>query len=368
MKHGSHLGTVGAIAALCLSLGTRPANAQTSGALRTQGGNIVDSSGRNVLLRGFGPGEWYNTEAYMLEWPDADSGKYLWYYGHTQIHKTIAGLIGQANTDEFTRRWEANLITESDIALMRSWGANSIRISINYHWLSPSRGTYLSTGWERIDRLIEWSKRHGLVVILCLHAAPGAQSGELMADSPDGQAHLWTQPGTYQPWTIDLWREIARLYANEPTVAGYDLLDEPLPPSGREGDVRAFYVQVTSAIRSVDPQHIVFAEGVNWASDPDGMRPLLPPWDDNMVLVFHKYWDTNDRASIQGYLDIRSQYDVPLWNGETGENTNAWAKGMVTLLGPTTSAGTCGPTRRSTRPRTPTRSGSRPTTARSSTT
>ena len=37
-----------------------------------------------------------------------------------------------------------------------------------------------------------------------------------------------TQPDIYQPWTIHLWQAIAQRYADEPTVAGYDLLDEPL--------------------------------------------------------------------------------------------------------------------------------------------
>ena len=60
---------------------------------------------------------------------------------------------------------------------------------------------------------------------------------------------------------------------------------------------------------------------------------MLPTWDDNMVLVFHKYWDNNTNASIRDYLNIRSRYNVPLWNGETGENSNVWAKGMVHLLG-----------------------------------
>jgi len=77
---------------------------------------------------------------------------------------------------------------------------------------------------------------------------------------------------------------------------------------------------------------MLFVEGLDFAGDPRGMRDMLPPWDSNMVLVFHKYWDRNDRASIQGYLDARAQYQVPIWNGETGENTAAWDRGMAVLL------------------------------------
>ena len=96
--------------------------------------------------------------------------------------------------------------------------------------------------------------------------------------------------------------------------------------------MRAFYVKATAAIRSVDTNHIIFACGTEWCGSVAGMKAILPTWDDNMVLVFHKYWDNNDLASIRGYLAIRSQNNVPLWNGETGENSNAWAKGMADLL------------------------------------
>jgi endoglucanase len=101
-----------------------------------------------------------------------------------------------------------------------------------------------------------------------------------------------------------LWQAIAQRYANEPPVAGYDMLDEP----------------------------IIFACGTNWCGSPSGVQAILPTWDNNMVLVFHKYWDTNNLASIQGYLNIRTQNNVPIRNGETVENTNAWAQGMSTLL------------------------------------
>jgi hypothetical protein len=185
--------------------------------------------------------------------------------------------------------------------------------------------------------MIVWCKAHHIYVILCMHAAPGAQNPELMSDTVDGKPHLWTQPSIYQPWTIHLWQAIAQRYADEPIVAGYDLLDEPLlseahPNSGGR-IVRDFYVRTTAAIRSVDSNHIIFACGTNWCGSPAGVKAILPTWDDNMVLVFHKYWDNNDLASISGYLEIRRKNNVPLWNGETGENGNAWAKGMVDLLG-----------------------------------
>jgi len=316
------------------AVSSTPASTRTWTGLRAQGQAIVDQYGHNVLLRGFGPGEWTNTEAYMIRWPDQDpgAGRHQSQYGYTAIHNTVTGIMGQRAANQYWYTWRAADVTEADIARMQAWGANSLRLSINYHWLSPSDGVYLASGWQWIDQVIAWCKAHNIRVILCLHAAPGAQSNYLMADTPDITAHLWTQPARYQPWAIHLWQAIAQRYVNEPYVAGYDLLDEPIPPAGRQRDVRPFYVNVTRAIRTFDPNHMIFVEGLNVAGDPGGMQAMLPPWDNNMVLVFHKYWDSNDQASIQGYLRIRNQYNVPLWNGETGENTALWLRNMAKLL------------------------------------
>lgn len=307
------------------------ASAQTWAGLSVSGQNIVDASGQNFVPKGFGVGEWTNTEAYMLEWPDG-TNKYLWYYGDTRIHETLETLMGKSAADQYWQRWNANIISETDVAKWESWRVNTVRMSINYHWLSTADGVYLESGWRKIDQFVALCKAHHIYVVLCLHAAPGAQSNELMSDTGDGKPHLWTQPALYQPWTIHLWQAIAQHYAEEPTVAGYDLLDEPIPPPGEGNLVRPFYIRITRAIRSVDRNHIVFIEGLRWAGDPAGMKSMLPAFDKKMVLVFHKYWDTNDVASIRGFLRIRSQYNIPLWNGETGENGNGWAKGMATLL------------------------------------
>jgi len=325
--------SLGAAASLAQPASADPASSW--GGLRVKGQKIVDASGAEFISKGFGIGEWTNTEAYMLEWPDGN-GKYLWYYGYTRIHDTLDTLMGTGPAAQYWQTWNANVMTEADFARMQRWGVNTLRISINYHWLSPADGVYLDSGWAWLDQMVAWGKAHGIYLVLCMHAAPGAQNPELMSDTVDGKPHLWTEPDVYQPWALHLWQAIAQRYANETTVAGYDLLDEPLLSESDSvsggATVRAFYVQATQAIRAVDTHHIVFACGTDWCGSTAGMKAILPTWDDNMVLVFHKYWDKNDKASIQGYLNIRSKHNVPLWNGETGENTAQWAQGMVDLL------------------------------------
>lgn len=300
--------------------------------LKVSGKNIVDGNGNTVILRGIGAGEWFNVESYMLDVDTDDVGG----MGYSKFKSKLVSAMGQANTDEFFNRWEANIVSSSDVNTMAGWGCNSLRISINYHMLSSAKDVYIESGFQKLDNIISLCKAKNMYVILALHAAPGAQSDEQMADSPDGIARLWTEGTTYQPWTINLWKKIAERYSSETAVGGYDLLDEPILPSGKtiKNTLRPFYVNVTSAIRTVDANHIIFIEGTNWAQindEEDGYSDLLPAWDANLVWTFHKYWDDNNTAAIQPYLDLRNSSNRPLWNGETGENTNSWAKAMIAL-------------------------------------
>ena len=89
-------------------------------------------------------------------------------------------------------------------------------------------------------------------------------------------------------------------------------------------------MDITTAIREVDKKHIIIIEGNGWGNNYNG---ILPPWDNNMVLSFHKYWNFNDQESIEHILETRDQYNVPVWLGETGENSNVWFTEAIRLVG-----------------------------------
>jgi hypothetical protein len=79
----------------------------------------------------------------------------------------------------------------------------------------------------------------------------------------------------------------------------------------------------------VDQNHLLFIEGNWFANDFGG---LTPSWDKNMAYSFHKYWSYNDQASIQWVLNMRNSYNVPLWLGESGENSNPWFTSAIDLV------------------------------------
>ena len=296
-----------------------------NGILRTEGKKIVDADGTEVIFKGIGLGGWLVPEGYMFNMSGFANSP-------TEIRNKIIEVVGEANADIIFQEFRANFITEADVDSIASWGFNNIRLPMHYDLLTPRDQPYVYTesGFTLIDSLITWCKKRDIYLILDLHAAPGGQSAEPISDYDPFYPSLWDSEEN-KARTVDLWREIASRYVDEATVAGYDLLNEPawgdLGPNNI--DLRNLYIRITNAIRTVDTNHVVYIEGNWFATDFTG---LTPPWDDNMSYSFHKYWSDITTSSIQSYLTMRNQYNVPLWMSESGENSNSWFSEFVKLL------------------------------------
>jgi endoglucanase len=293
-----------------------------SGFFKTQGTEIVDSSGAPVLFRGVGLGGWLVPEGYMLKIPGYGSPSY--------IDSLVEDLIGPQNRDQFWAIYEANHVDRIDIEYIAQWGYNSIRLPFHYKvFWDPDSNNFREKGFALVDTLLQWCEQYDLYMILDMHCAPGGQNKDNISDSDGIEARLWTDPANQQ-LTFKIWKGIAQRYVNEYRIVGFDLINEPVLPQGYSNSVlRNFYIQLTDTIRSVDANHIVFIEGNWYATD---FNFLTPPFDNNMVYSFHKYWNQTTIGTIQYLLDIRNQYDVPLWMGESGENSNPWFYETIQLF------------------------------------
>lgn len=298
--------------------------------LSTNGKAIVNQSGDTVLLRGMGLGGWMLQEGYMLQTAGFASAQY-------QIRDHIEQLIGKADTDAFYDAWLANHVRKIDIDSLAAWGFNSVRLPMHYNLFTlpiedepvPGQNTWLTKGFELTDSLISWCRQNQMYVILDLHAAPGGQGYDQgISDYDPSKPSLWESVDNRNK-TVALWKRLATRYANEPIIAGYDLLNEVNWNMNGNAALRALYRQITDSIRSVDTKHIIFIEGNWFANDFTG---LTPPWDNNMVYSPHKYWSHNDKGSIQWVLDLREDHNIPLYLGESGENSNVWFRDAIALL------------------------------------
>jgi hypothetical protein len=300
------------------------------GFLKADGKKIVNEKGENLLLRGIGLGGWMLQEPYMFQLSEAAGTQ-------TEIKSKISELIGQKNCEEFYTRFLNNMITEKDVDALKSWGFNSIRLPMHYNLFTlpsdkePVKGqnTWLETGFKLTDNLLSWCKKNKIYLILDLHAAPGGQGNDRpIADVDTLKPNLWMSEAN-QEKTVALWKKLAERYKNEEWIGGYDLINETNYKLDGNEPLKKLFSEITREIRMVDRKHIIFIEGNQFANDYTG---LTPPWDNNMVYSFHKYWNPTTVETIQKYLDMREKYNVPFWMGESGENTNDWFKAAVNLL------------------------------------
>lgn len=311
------------------------------GFLKASGTRIVNDRNEEVIFRGMGLGGWMLQEPYMLKL----SGTVM---AQHEIRKKITDLVGEKNTNEFYEAWLSNHCTKADIDSMAAWGFNSVRLPMHYNLFTlpvekePVKGknTWLKKGFALTDSLLSWCKANKIYLILDLHAAPGGQGNDnAIADRDTNRLSLW-QDERNRKKTITLWEKLAARYANEEWIGAYDIINEPnwgfesaMDRNGCEEKknipLRKLMEDITKAIRKKDKRHIIIVEGNCWGNNYDGVFPL---WDDNMMVSFHKYWNFNNTGSIKKFLDIRQQYNVPVWLGETGENSNAWFTDVLSLL------------------------------------
>lgn len=292
------------------------------GYLHANGKFIVDANGDEVILRGIGTGNWMLQEGYMMKSASFAGTQH-------EYRQKLIETIGEENTNTFYQSWLDNHFTRTDVDSMKRWGFNSVRVAMHYKWFTlpiedePVAGqdTWLEDGFVRIDSLLDWCGDNQMYLILDLHGAPGGQGHDAnISDYDPSKPSLWESAENRRK-TVALWARLAQRYADKPWMGGYDLINEPNWDLPGGTLLRQLYQQITTAIRAVDAHHMIIIEGNWFANDYTG---LTPPWDNNMVYSFHKYWNFNTQGSIDWMKTIRNTYNVPIWLGESGENSNTW--------------------------------------------
>lgn len=296
-----------------------PVHAADRGFVHTMGPVLADDQGKPLYLKGINLGNWFEPEGYMFYF-DYQAGP----QSPREIENLTKVLLGPEKAKQFWHEWREEYITKADIDLLARNGFNSVRVPLHWKYFTSNN----AEGFRLVDRLLNWAAQDHIYVVLDLHCAPGGQTGTNIDDSR-GYPWLW-QSAWAQEETIDVWRRIARRYANNPTVLGYDLLNEPIPQFPRDQQfnmkLEPLYREIGAAIRSVDPHHVLILGGAQWDTN---FKVFGPPFDPNTMYEVHRYgMKDTDVSSLQEYLDFRSKYHVPLWVGEAGENSDAWVEGM----------------------------------------
>ena len=307
------------VSILYLSVATH-AQPNPSGFFDVRGKDIIGPDGKPFLIKGTNLGNWLVPEGYMFRFDNTPSPRL--------INQALTELVGPTEAAAFWQGFLENYITEADIRYLKSIGCNSLRIPFHYKLFTDEEymgGRGAARGFRLMDQVIGWCRKYGLYVLLDMHCAPGGQTGDNIDDSW-GHPFLFDDPASQQTF-IDVWVSIAKHYAKNPTVIGYDLLNEPIAhffdTAHFNPRLEPLYKRAVADIRAVDKQHLIFLGGAQWDSN---FRPFGKPFDSKLVYTFHKYWTAPTTEVIQEYLDFRDKHNVPIYCGETGENSDEWVR------------------------------------------
>lgn len=189
-------------------------------------------------------------------------------------------------------------------------GFNVLRVAMTYRIFEDNSNPlqYKTEGWQWLDKYVRWAGKHELYLILNMMVPPGGYQ-------PSGGmgAALWDNPDVQLRFR-KLWQAIAERYANEPVIAGYDLLNEPHPTSsatdseGHNIQWKQLSEKLIADIRAVDDNHLIIVEAVDWVDDGTLSARTrnvqnsfqFPVSDSNAMYDFHFYLPYGYEDGTQG--------------------------------------------------------------------
>jgi endoglycosylceramidase len=305
-------------------------------------GRIVDDLGRTVLLRGVNV---------------------------NQLGDYFQGAAGVPPVMPFSR---------GDLEQIAALGLNSVRLLVHWSALEPRPGVHDEAYLDRIRRAVTWARELGLYVVLDMHqdawgkyvdtakrescpaplgAAIGWDGAPEWATYTDGvtrcrfqlrEASLavadawqsfWVDRGSIQQHLVDTWAWLAGRFKDDPTVAGYDLLNEPNPGVALGGtdavSLGEYHRRALVAIRAAERgglTKIVFFEPLaTWSAAGVGVPR---PWTTDTQIVYapHIYLGSISadvgatgrevvplRTGFEQARREASVYGTTFWVGEWGE-------------------------------------------------
>ncbi|MBR6989453.1 MAG: glycoside hydrolase family 5 protein [Bacteroidaceae bacterium] len=316
-------------ALLAISCSTKQEEPVVGTFLKVQGQDIVKPNGEKFFIKGTNLGNWLNPEGYMFGFGKVNSAHF--------INEMFSQLVGPDETASFWKKFKDNYITEADIHFIASQGANTIRLPFHYKLFTDEDYMGLSNnqdGFARVDSVVKWCKKEGLYLILDMHDCPGGQTGDNIDDSY-GYPWLLKSEASQEKF-LEIWKNIAAYYVNEPTILGYELMNEAVAtyfePEYNDlfPALESLYRRGVEEIRKVDQNHIILLGGACWNSNFECIKDWS--YDDNIMATCHRYGGEPTAEAIQHYLDVQKKYNIPMYMGEFGHNTMEWQSNFSKVL------------------------------------
>ncbi|XP_037459303.1 probable glucan 1,3-beta-glucosidase A isoform X2 [Triticum dicoccoides] len=181
-----------------------------------------------------------------------------------------------------------SFVTGNDFFLLSQNSINAVRIPVGW-WIAydpDPPAPFIGGSLEYLDRAFYWAQVYGLKCIIDLHAAPGSQNGMEHSASRDGSVD-WPSEVNIQK-TLDVIKFLAQRYADDPSLLGIELLNEPSAGAVPLDTLVSYYKKGYKIVRSYsETAYVIFCQRIGNADPMELYEADLGPT--NTVVDLHYY-------------------------------------------------------------------------------
>ena len=169
-----------------------------------------------------------------------------------------------------------DFIKESDIAKIAEWGADHVRIPVDYNVFERE------DGFSRLDEAFALCKKHGLHIVLDLHKTRGFSFDDYGENEKGFFENADFQENFYQ-----LWERIAKRYGAQSDEIAFELLNE-ITDKEYLAPWNGIVKECIRRIRQFAPKTLILV-GSYENNSSKTVRELEKPYDENVIYNMHCY-------------------------------------------------------------------------------
>jgi endoglucanase len=168
-------------------------------------------------------------------------------------------------TEMFMPGSSGGKFVESDFDIIKDWGFDFVRLPCSYwFWAKPETLYEINEApLKFIDQAIEMGRERGIHMNLCMHRIPG-----YCINPPEEPTNLFKDDSTLAAAAFH-WQMFAKRYKGiSSRELSFDLMNEP--PSIDDATYLRIHAALVKAIREVDPDRLIIADGKGGGHTPVG--------------------------------------------------------------------------------------------------
>lgn len=174
-----------------------------------------------------------------------------------------------------------NFIKEEDFKTVAQWGADHVRVPIDFNILENEDGTYNESGFDRVENAVKLADKYGLRIVIDIHKTAG-----FSFDFGENEKGFFDDE-KYQDRFIKLWEKLAERFGKYSEIAAFELLNEVT----EKRFITVWNKVVKNCIeriRKIAPDTLILV-GSYWNNSAEAVPELDKPFDDKVIYNFHCY-------------------------------------------------------------------------------